>query len=141
MNRLKPVIAGLLILTILGWMGCFDSDENPDVSNIKVDLNRVDFDDAFLAMEPGDNIKSEVEILKSQYPILTDIFINNIMQFRRPRDTSDQYLIDINGFLGSDLVHGPRSSTALGIGAAGLPPPPFRGESAPHRDRLPVLTR
>ena len=106
MNRLKTAIAGLLILTILGLMGCFGNNENPDVSEINVDLNRIDFDDAFLGIEPGDDIKSELEILKSQYPNLTDIFIKNIMQFQRPRDTSDLYLNNINGFLESDIIQG-----------------------------------
>ena len=106
MNRLNTAITGLLLLTILGGMGCFVGDDIPDVSKIDIHLDRVDYDEAFLTMAAGDNIKSEVEMLKSQHPTLTNIYIDNIMQFRRMRDTTDLYLTDINGFLSSDLVHG-----------------------------------
>jgi len=106
MNRLNTTITGLMLLTILGFMGCLESAGIPDVSDITIELDRVDYDDLFLGLKPGDNIRSEVEILKSKHPILSDIFISNIMQFKSPRDTTDLYLTDINGFLQSDLIHG-----------------------------------
>jgi len=98
MNRLNTTITGLLLLTILGLMGCFSKEEIPDVSNITVALDRVDYDDAFLSLKGDANLNSELEILKSEYPNLTNIYVENVMQFKRPRDTSDVHLTEIEGF-------------------------------------------
>lgn len=86
--------------------GCFSTDDRPDVSHISVNIDRVDYDDAFLGMEAGENIQSSLAVLSDQYPILTKIYTENVMQFRHPRDTSDVYFKEINGFLSSDAVHG-----------------------------------
>lgn len=88
------------------WMGCFGGDDNPDVSDIPITLDRVDFDNKFLGLETGDRLQSAIEILKSEHPTLTDIYINNIMRFRSMRDTTDRYIAEIDGFLGSELIAG-----------------------------------
>lgn len=93
-------------IALLMMMGCFGSDDTPDVSHIQLSIDRVDFDDAFLGLESGDNIQSSMAILREQYPALTKIYIENVMQFRHPRDTNDNYLADVSGFVQSDAVHG-----------------------------------
>lgn len=106
MYSLKTVCLLLLFCSIGLLVGCFESDNLPDISHIDIDFEGINYDDEFLAMTSGDNIKSSIEVLKSKFPALTNIYINNVMRFRHPRDTSDIYLDDINGFLASDAVTG-----------------------------------
>ena len=93
-----------MLWTIFATMGCFADDDTPDVSHIDVQLDRVDYDDVFLSMNPEEDLKPQVETLRVEYPNMTDIYIRNVMQFQRPMDTTELYLADIKGFLSSPEV-------------------------------------
>lgn len=110
------LITAFVLLTISTWMGCFSVDEGPDVSQIEVTVERVDFDDLFLSMEKTSpqmvenfdafaQLRSDIETLKSAHPQMTEIYIKNVMGFQKPRDTTELYLMDINGFLNSEHPH------------------------------------
>jgi len=106
MYRLIPAYIAIALLLTCLMMGCFGDRDTPDVSDIDVSVEGINYDDAFLALESGDNLKSSLAVLQYQYPSMTQVYIDYVMEMRHPRDTSDAYLAFLDGFLQSASVAG-----------------------------------
>jgi len=106
MYRLKTAWTAAVVCLILLMIGCFNSDTAPDVSHIDIAVEGVNFDDEFLSLEPGENLKSSLAVLQGRYPGMTQVYIENVLEMKHPRDTSDRYLSFLDGFVQSESVAG-----------------------------------
>ena len=74
MKKTGPVIFLAFIL-----FACSNRDKNaPDVSGIKTDIKLLRFDRDFFALDTN-NLEAGLEILYQKYPVLTPVFLQNIL--------------------------------------------------------------
>lgn len=68
----------LIILIAFSFFACNSKDKGPDVSKVKVDLELQRFDRDFFAID-SNNIPAGLNQLYNKYPVLTPIFIQNVL--------------------------------------------------------------
>ncbi len=69
---------GFLLLVLLSFFGCKKKKSVPDVSGIKIDIRVERFDRDFFAIDTS-NVIRELTTLSKKYPVLTPIFLQNIL--------------------------------------------------------------
>ena len=104
MKNLKWRFHSLLFGIIIFTFGCKNEGNTPDITNITISPKFVEFDEAFLTLNPERDLGSQLDTLRNNYPGITDLYIENVMGFKRSRDTTNNYLKEIRGFLQSPLV-------------------------------------
>ncbi|MEO7924045.1 MAG: hypothetical protein ABIR30_10220 [Chitinophagaceae bacterium] len=70
--------SGLFLFLVLSLFACKNKKTIPDVSNVKVDIKLDRFDQDFFAID-SNNILPGLNQLNSKYPVLTSIFLQNIL--------------------------------------------------------------
>ncbi|MBT8219907.1 MAG: hypothetical protein KJP00_08780 [Bacteroidia bacterium] len=104
MVSLKWNRVAYLLIAILAIAGCNIHEVAPDVNHISVHSRFIEYDEAFLKLNPEDDLAPKIESLRDSFPAITDLYIDNVMSFRKRGDTTDLYLTEIQGFLESELV-------------------------------------
>ncbi len=90
---------GIVLLSV-GLTACW-GDKNkdiPDVSAIPVDYNIHRFEEALFALDTND-VHTGIASLEQKYPDFTDFYLQNILQVKKPWDTTGVYKQHIKGFL------------------------------------------
>lgn len=92
---------GYVCILSLGLSSCWGGKNKhiPDVSGITVDYKIHRFEQDFFALDTND-ITTSIAALEVKYPEFTNFYLQNILQIKKPWDTTGVYLQHIKGFLG-----------------------------------------
>lgn len=88
---MKKIIAALAIILLL--FSCKSGKRLPDVSGIEVDIELKRFDQDFFKIDTN-NIPVDIDALNNKYPVLTPLFLQNILGL-----DSTNYIPGVNRFL------------------------------------------
>jgi len=93
-------LIGYVFILILGLSSCWGgkSKHIPDVSGITVDYNIHRFEQDFFTLDTND-INEAIAALEVKYPEFTHFYLQNVLQIKKPWDTTGVYLQHIKGFL------------------------------------------
>ncbi len=94
------LLTGLLLTGFaLFWACRGDKDKKiPDVSSVEVKVKIHRFDRDLFAIDTNE-VKAGVEKLEAQYPAFSDFYFTNVLQLKKPWDTTGVYKDYLKGFL------------------------------------------
>lgn len=89
----------LFLITFSLLFSCNNKDKNiPDVSSVKVDLKINRFEQDFFAIDTN-NIVAGIENIEKKYPDFSDFYFQQVLQIKKPWDTTGVYRQHVKGFL------------------------------------------
>lgn len=117
-NRVKKIkaktyISFIVVITLLSLISSCDFTENKkhiNTNHIHLEVKVSRFEQDLFNMSVN-KIYTEIQELEKQYPNFYPLYVENILGFKQPNDTSNKYVKEIEAFLKNEAIQGLYDST------------------------------